>query len=296
MSNSRTGRLGSNGFTLVEVLIGLAIVAMAMTVVWQTFTVAINAWQRGDELINDLHHGDFVMEQLVQSLRSAAYFDGSGDIYGFRLEKRHDGRYPNDILSWVKSGKGLMPYGSRMAHGLHRVEFTVDRNERGDDAVTARIYPHLARDEDGFRDGEIWELSPYVKGIECRVYLREEEEWSDTWEQTNSVPSMIELTLYMEPLPGDTDPVKMMRIVQVPVSREQYSGVAFTEPGRETTRAAGPEGIVTRDPGGARSRRSSARRDQVPDRGRDQGPDRGRGNANQPRPEISIRPRPQREE
>lgn len=284
-------------FTLVEVLIGLAIVAMAMTVVWQSFTAAINAWRRGDELIKDLHHGDFVMDQLVQSLRSAAYFDGSGDIYGFRLEKRHDGRYPNDILSWVKSGRGLMPYGSHLANGLHRVEVTVDRGEAGDDLVMARIFPHLARDDEDFSEGETWELSPYIKGVEARVYLIEEEDWSDTWDDTNAVPSMVELTLYMEPLPGDTQPVTMSRIVQIPVSREQYSGISLTEPGRETQRAAGPEGIVTRDPGRP-SRRPGSRRGGA-DRATDRSPadaDRRGTDARPPRSRISNNPRQQREQ
>ncbi len=295
VDDAGTVRSRADAFTLVEVLIGLAIVAMAMTVVWQSFTAAINAWQRGDELIKDLHHGDFVMDQLVQSLRSAAYFDGSGDIYGFRLEKRRDGRYPNDILSWVKSGSGLMPYGSRLAHGLHRVEFTVDRGEAGDDVVMVRVFPHLARDDEDFAEGESWELSPYVQGVEARVYMLEEDEWSDTWDETNAVPSMIELTLYMEPLSGDTDPVKMSRIVQVPVSREQYSGISFSEPGRETSRAAGPEGIVPRDPSRP-TRRPDGGGGGADSNRRPQGMDRRAADARTPGAEISVDPRPRRQE
>ena len=74
-------RAEQRGFTLLEVLCAVAILAMAMSVILGTFTVCIRAWERGEEALEDLHHGDYVMEQLVSSLRSAAWFGTSPGKY-----------------------------------------------------------------------------------------------------------------------------------------------------------------------------------------------------------------------
>lgn len=249
---------GTFGFTLLEMLVALVIVAMAMTIVWQSFTVAIRAWQRGSDFLTEMHHGDFVMEQLVESLRSAAYFDGAGDTYGFRLENRAEGRYPNDKLSWVKSGKGFMPYGSDLGEGLHRIDLSVEDDEEGEPAVTARIYPHLAEeDEEEYYEGETWQVSQTVKGIDCRVYLEEDEEWSEEWENSNSLPALVEITLYMDPLEGDDDPIRMARAIEIPISRELKSGVIFDEAGKEAT-SAGAGAAPAAGASGARGSRGAA--------------------------------------
>jgi len=254
---------GRAGFTLLEMLVALMILSMSMAIVWQTFSVSIKAWRKGENFLSEMHHGDFVMEQLTEALRSAAYFDQSGGIYGFRLENREEGKYPNDILSWVKSGTAFMPPDAKLGSGLHRVDFTVDNNDDGDAAVMARIYPHLAdQDEDDFAAGETWEISEVVKGIDCRVYVEEDEEWSEEWEETNSIPALMELTLYMDPLEGEDKPVTVKRAVQIPISRELKSGVIFDEGGKT---AGG-----TSDEEAAAAARRAAAGEGRPDGGRSQ--------------------------
>ncbi len=204
------------GFTLLEVLVALALLATAFTIIVGTFSTTVGAWKRGNELLDDLHHGDFIMEQLVASLRSAAYFDTAPDKYGFRLEDRSGGDYPADMISWVTSGTAFMPPGSPLANGLHRLVFTVEDNEDGDPAVAIRAFPHLADIEDD--DEDPWFISTVVKGIDCRTYNLEEEGWDDDWEDTNAIPSIVEVTLYMDPLEKYGDPVMLSRMVEIPVA------------------------------------------------------------------------------
>lgn len=294
---------GKRGFTLLEMLVALVILSMAMTIVWQTFSVAIAAWKKGENFLAEMHHGDFVMEQLSESLRSAAYFDESGGIYGFRLENRESGRYPNDELSWVKSGSGFMPPDADLASGLHRIDFTVDDNDEGERAVMARIYPHLAdQEEDDFAAGKTWEISSVVKGVDCRVYVEDDEDWSDEWEDTNSIPALVEITLYMDPLEGDDDPVTMKRAIEIPISRELKSGVIFDESGKEKDSDAGAEAAAAerrrrdaqdrsqpREEGGSRGDRDDLRRRSPPDRG--SGSDsRGPSGQDQALPALPGRP------
>ena len=215
------------GFTLLELLIALTIMSLAMTVVVATFVATLKGWQKGSALLDELHHGDFVMEQLVSALRSTAFFPNAPEKYGFWLEDDAGGRYPTDFISFVTSGTAFLPTDSLLANGLHRLEFTIADNDDGDPAVSIRAVPHLMNPEDF--EGEPWFVSTTVKGFECRTYNMEDEDWEYDWEDTNAVPSLVEVTLYMDPLEGDTEPVVLSRVVEIPVAPVVANAVQFRE-------------------------------------------------------------------
>lgn len=209
------GSLKSGGFTLLEVLIAVAILAVAMGIVWSTYSVTVNAWRRGGDLVDDLRHGDFVMEQLVSALRSAAFFHTAPDKYGFRL-KSSGGTYPRDRMSWVTSSAAFMTPGDPLADSLHRLVFTIERNEDGDDAVAIRALLPLADMEED--DVDPWFVSTEVQGVSCRVYDLETETWDYEWEDTNSLPTLLEITLYMAPLEEYGEPITLKRLVEIPIA------------------------------------------------------------------------------
>lgn len=203
------------GFTLLEVLLAVSILAVAFTVVMATFSVTTRAWRHGSTLLDEMHHGDFVMEQLVSALRSTAYFEDENGTYGFWLEKGH-GRWPQDQISWVASGTAFMPPDEELARGLHRLMISFEENENGDEGFAVLAFPHLKDVEDV--EEKPWVISTEVKGLECRIWDAEDEDWIDEWEFTNMVPHRVEITLYMDPLEGESEPVTLKRMVEIPVS------------------------------------------------------------------------------
>lgn len=237
-SNARYHR--ASGFTLLELLVAMTILVIAMAVIWQTFSSTIGAWRRGGELLDELRHGDFVMEQLVSALRSAAFFESAPGKYGFTL-KNSDKNYPADKLSWVTASSAFMQPDSPLMNSLHRIVFSIEDGPDGDLAVAIRAYPQLADMEED--DVDPWFVSSEVKGINCRVYDLEADspDWENDWEDTNSIPSLMEITLYMDPLEKYGDPITIQRIVEIPVARkvdrqvEQDTGDGGTDSGRSET-------------------------------------------------------------
>ena len=221
-----------SGFTLLEMLVALAILALAFAVIWSTFSATVTAWQRGGDLLDELRHGDFVAEQLVSALRSAAFFTSSPDKYGFRMKTRNQ-TYPADQISWVTSSTAFMPPDSPYRQSLHRIVFSVESNPEGDPAVAIRAMPHLM-DEDEVDDTP-WFVSSEVKGFKCRVYDFEEESWKTDWEDTNSIPRLLEITLYMDPVEKYGPPVTLQRLVEIPVAPTSTNAVKMGGPeeGRE---------------------------------------------------------------
>ncbi|MBN1268233.1 MAG: prepilin-type N-terminal cleavage/methylation domain-containing protein [Kiritimatiellae bacterium] len=239
-------------FTLIELLVALTILVTAMTIIWGTFSTTVNAWRRGGELLDDLHHGDFVMEQLVSALRSAAFFATAPHKYGFRMEDGGSGLGAGDEFSWVASGSTFIPKESPLAQGLHRLVVTVEPNDDGVASFAVRAYPHLA-DEDKMTPPDPWYISSVVKGIDCRTYNVEDEAWEDRWEDTNALPSVVEVTLYMEPIEEYGDPVTIRRLVEIPVAPVVTQAVKWAESG-VGARGEKLEGGVGAGAGGGSSR------------------------------------------
>ena len=217
--NARPSRSSSDGFTLLELLIALAILVFAFAIIWETFSSTVKAWQRGSRLLDELRHGDFVMEQLVSALRSAAFFKTNPGRYGFRLETGSAGSYPGDKLSWVTTSSAFLPPDSVLSKGSHRLIFNIEDNDDGEPAVCIRAYDPLLEEEDTI-EIDRWFVSTEVQGIQCRVYNPEEEVWENSWEgeKTNSLPNVVEITLYMNPLEEFGEPITLTRLVEIPIA------------------------------------------------------------------------------
>lgn len=205
----------SRGFTLIELLVALTILVTAMTIIWQTFSATVGGWQRGGRMLDELRHGDFVMEQLVQGLRSMAFVSTSAPRFGFRL-KKNSRRYPADEISWVTSSAVFVPPDSPLGRSLHRVMFTVENAEDGELGAAVRAWPYLSEDTED--DIDPWFVSTEIKGIRCRTYNAEDEVWENDWEDTNAIPRLVEITLYMDPIEKYGEPVTIQRLVEIPVA------------------------------------------------------------------------------
>lgn len=216
-----------NGFTLIELLVALTILVSAFAVVFSIFGGAVSAWRRSGEALNDLHHGDFVMEQLVQALRSTAYFDSRPELYEFRLDKRSRGGQPADLISFVTSSSAFMPLDSPYAGGLHRLVVTVDRAAYNTYGVAVRAMSPTSEEED--EDPDSWFVSTRVTGLRCRIFDDELGAWQDSWDVSNAIPSMVEITLFLKGEDEFAPPVRVQRAVQIPIAPAVTSRVEFAE-------------------------------------------------------------------
>lgn len=214
--NEQPAPSAGNGFTLLEVLISMVILVIAMSVAWQTFSTATRAWNSGRETLDKAHHGDFVIGQLASSLRSMAFFDTAAEKYGFRIKNNPSGAGEHTI-SWVTGSSAFIPPGEAVAHGLHRIEVGGGENEDGMEGLVVTVWPYLADEEQV--EKKSWFISENIKGLSCKVYdIKEGEEgWKDTWEYSNAIPGLIEITLYAEPAEEHGEPVEFRQLIEIPL-------------------------------------------------------------------------------
>lgn len=212
------------GFTLLELLLALSLLSVISVVTYLSFSTALRAWRKGTAMTDNLHHGDYVMEQLIMGLRSLYYPDTGGrdvPMYGFWHEDSGTDEYSSDVISWVKMGTSLVGGDCPFALSPHRVKFFVELNSDEQSVVAVKAWQLLGQSED-FDPGELepFHISRKIVGFDCKAAYRvvdDEIEWLEEWEETNRVPTALELTLYLEPSEEGGEPTEMKRIIGIPV-------------------------------------------------------------------------------
>lgn len=240
-------RAPAAGFTLLELLLAVALLGLITVITYVAFSTVALAWQRGTQMADALNHADYVVEQLVMALRSTYYpSTGVDGHYGFQFKDGGDGSGAGDEASWVKLGAALVGRDAVFAGGPHRVQVVLGETERGQSALAVRSWGTLAEVDD-FEPEDLPQtfLPGKVQGINYRFADPESEEtdkieWIDDWEESNRVPAVVELTVYMEPVEEYGAPVEVKRIVRIPLSV-----LAWPEGGGPPSAAAPAPGPTT---------------------------------------------------
>ncbi len=68
-----------NGFTLVELLMGLAILGLVLGTIYGCFFAGTRSWQRGSERMDHQQNGRIAVDSIVRELRYANYVEALSD-------------------------------------------------------------------------------------------------------------------------------------------------------------------------------------------------------------------------
>lgn len=228
------------GFTLLEILLALSILSIMSVMVFGSFRSIVTSVTATEEAMESLHHGEIVFDQLVSSLRSAAYFDSNPAGYAF-LHEPGPGRPPDDMLSWVTGTMAFLPPRYPTRQGLNRIFLSIEVID-GVRGLAVSAHPHLLNpDEDQAEAIEPWMISPRVKGLRARFYDMRTDTWVEEWEDERQIPQVLEITLFLEPLEERGPLRELIRRVDIPVAR-------ISREVRRGQRPAGETAADTRQP------------------------------------------------
>jgi prepilin-type N-terminal cleavage/methylation domain-containing protein len=214
----------NTGFTLLEVLMAVAIFGLITMVIAGALAAVSISWRKGTQLSDQLGHADYVIEQLVMGLRSAYYPDVPNPTgYGFTMDDNGIGEGASDSMSWVKIGGAMVGADCPFSGSPHRIQFFCDPAKKtGGAMIRAWRLQDQTEDFDPEQDVIPTPLSDRIRGFNVRCFDKYEDsgeiEWLDEWKETNRLPRKVEITLYLEPATEGDDPVEIKRIVEIPVA------------------------------------------------------------------------------
>lgn len=182
---SRISR-GSSGFTLLEVLISVALVSMIMAMIWQTTSQSISAKKRIETRQEFYHTARVALDKLNQDLSQAFLVAGpmhTGTRQGSPLlQTVFDG--DSDSLTFASLSHVRLFQGSRESESAE-IGYKIESDPEGDDSVLMR---RESREVDNRpEDGGAWmAIANRLKSFKAEYYDGEKQDWKSSWNSESS--------------------------------------------------------------------------------------------------------------
>ena len=176
------------GFTLVEVIIALAIVGALLVVAFGGLRVALAAWRQGEDRVDAHDHVRGVAVTLTRALGAAYPYKGAlSDAPEVVL--LFDGKA--DSLKFVTQAPPS-PFALPIAFTavVVAVETGEDPGQQPGLVIRERALPN----RDPFTKAAVVYRDPAITSVDVR-YLDDTGAWRQEWDVQNAVPSAVQLTL-----------------------------------------------------------------------------------------------------
>jgi general secretion pathway protein J len=175
-----------HGFTLVEVLIALAIVGALLAVAFGGLRVALSAWRQGEDRAEAHQYARGVSMSLARSLAATYPYTGTRTDAPETV-LLFDGQH--ESLSFVTQSP---PFPFSIPIAFAAVVIEVGSGEHPGLTIRQRALPNW----NPFTQAEVVLNDPTITAIEFS-YLTESGAWQDTWdvETEKSLPRGVRLTL-----------------------------------------------------------------------------------------------------
>jgi general secretion pathway protein J len=175
------------GFTLIELVLALSIVAIMVTMLFGGLRVGLRAWQRGEERAAVLQHARSVTQLLQEAL---------GGIYAYR--GRVEEATPGEVLLFQGEAERLSfvtvspPMSLPAPIPFVAVTLSIDAGNAPGLAIREKALPNF----NPFEAVAPSVVDPAITAIRFR-YLRDEGTWEETWDGPveRIVPRAVEVTL-----------------------------------------------------------------------------------------------------
>jgi prepilin-type N-terminal cleavage/methylation domain-containing protein len=206
----------STAFTLLELMLAIAIFSLVMVAIYSSWMLILRATKVGQEATAQVQRRRIAVRTIENALMCAQSFQASQQYYTFVVQNGDEpllsftARLPDDFL---RNGR----FGD---FNMRRVTFTVEAGADSEKDLVLRQNPILM-DMDKDEQEHPLVLARNVKSFTTECWDPTENDWSDQWNNTNQIPTMVRFTLVLGGNQlnnfGDTGPaLAVTRVVAIP--------------------------------------------------------------------------------
>lgn len=183
-----------SAFTLIEVLIAVAILGSVVTAIYSSWTAVLRAAKVGNTAADEVQRMRIARQTLEQSLAAAVLYAGNPRLYSF-IADTTDEKFA--LLSFVAHlpedfpGSGMFPN-----QPLRRVTFAVQPGtNNGTPALLLRQSSILTPTNSPIEEAYTLTLTPNLGIFSVEFWSTNLADWDVEWLQTNQVPKLMRVTL-----------------------------------------------------------------------------------------------------
>jgi general secretion pathway protein J len=183
-----------DGFTLIEILVALAIFGLVVTAIYSGWMAILRASRTGLEAAAQAQRERIAIHTIEEALTSARSFAADLQHYGFVGQNGSEA-----TLSFVAQLPKSFPRSGRFGDfDVRRVIFSVESGQDSQRQLVLRQSPILMEFDQDEREHPLV-LAKNVKELGLEFWNAAANEWTEEWNQTNSLPKMVKVTLRLTP-------------------------------------------------------------------------------------------------
>ena len=180
------------GFTLIEIMVAIAIFMMVMAAIYSTWALVTRASQVGLSAAAQAQRQRVALRTIEDALMCCQSFQASQEYYSFIVE---NGNAP--VLSFASRVPDIFPRNGKFGDfNLRRLTFSIEAGEGGDKVLALRQNPILM-DMDPEEQKNPLILARNVKSFAVECWDTNQLDWVTEWDNTNSIPPMLRVGIVL---------------------------------------------------------------------------------------------------
>lgn len=179
----------AGAFTLIEIMVAIAIFALLVASVYATWVVILKSAQVGQEAAAQAQRERIAIRTLEDSLTCIQSFQASIEYYAFDVT---NGDQPS--LSFVARVPDIFPRNGKFDSDLRRLNFSLETGPDGENDLMLR-QNEILMDVDPVEQSTPLVLARNVKDFEVECWDTNAMDWATEWDSTNSLPPLVRVTL-----------------------------------------------------------------------------------------------------
>lgn len=182
-----------SAFTLVEVMVSIAILSLVVAAIYASWTAILRAKKVGTDAAATAQRSRITLHTLEDSLSTVELFVRNADYYGFVAENGSEA-----TLSFVARLPKSFPRSGRFGDfDVRRLTYAVEQSQDGEKQLVLRQQP-LVMDLDEDEENYPLVLARNVKEFAMEFWDLRVRDWVDEWRTTNQVPKLIKISLSLQ--------------------------------------------------------------------------------------------------
>jgi general secretion pathway protein J len=180
----------SRGFTLIEIMVAIAIFMMVIMAIYSTWAMVMRATQVGQAAAARSQRERVALNTLENSLMCIQSFQSSQRYYSFNVVS---GDAP--ALSFASRLPDVFPRNGKFPdHNLRRITYSLEPAAGGSKDLVLRQNPILMDMDDDEQKTPLV-LAHNVKTFLVECWDTNQLDWVTEWDNTNAIPPMLKVTL-----------------------------------------------------------------------------------------------------
>lgn len=182
---------GTRGFTLVEILVAMAIFALVMAAIYATWSLILKSKSIGEAATAQIQRERIAIRMIEEALMSTRSFAADIQHYAFVAENGE-----NATLSFVARLPKSFPRSGRFGDfDVRRVTFALESGRNfGERELVLRQQPILM-DLDEDEENHPLVLAKGVREMAFQFWDPRANDWVDEWVQTNQIPKLVKVSV-----------------------------------------------------------------------------------------------------